>query len=89
MSLAEYFSDETFLGARVAPGEDLGELVVVDETGHPEFVGAEAEPAPGPLPAVAVVPARLVAVARAVSRGAEDATTVEVTDDVGDSAGHR
>ncbi len=73
----------------MAPGEDLGELAVIDETGHAEFVGAEAEPTPGPFPTVAVVAAWLVAVARAVSRGAEDAATVEVTDDVGDGTGHR
>ncbi len=73
----------------MATGEDLGERVVIDETGHPEFVGAEAEPATGAFPAVAVVAARLVAGARAVRRGGEDAATVEVADDVGDGTGHR
>ncbi len=73
----------------MAPGEDLGELVVVDETGHAEFVGAETEPTPSPFPTVAVVAARLVTVARTLSRGAEDAATMEVTDDVGDGTGHR
>jgi hypothetical protein len=63
--------------------------VAVTPLAGAEFVGAETEPTPSPFPTVAVVAVELVTVARTLSRGAEDAATVEVTDDVGDGTGHR